>query len=118
MNLLTVRMIVTHALLTLGIVYTISESTIVMPLRRVVVACCPKPLLPFLVQLLYCTRCLGFWVGAALGGALLHGPWRLTLAFGVLGMAEMHIVYGYFITQSVDPWVATSETETKNDEDK
>ena len=110
-DLLTLRLLLVHALLTLGIVYTISESALVMPLRRVFVSTCPKPLLPFLVGLLYCTRCLGFWVGLALGANLFHGSWALTAAFGFLGLAEMHIVYGYFVVQSVDPWVATKEED-------
>lgn len=115
-ELLTVPVVLFHTMLTLGVVYTISESVLVLPLRHALVSLCPKPLLPLLVALLYCTRCLGFWVGAAIGGCLLHGPWTLTLLFGVFGIAEMHVIYGYFITQSVDPWVREPKAPKEPDE--
>mgnify|MGYP001251265265 CR=1 FL=1 len=102
-----------HALLVLGFVYTISESVIFMPVRRLAVALCPKFALPLLIALLYCTRCLGFWVGAAVGFALTKNFVHAAL-FGVLGIAEMHIAYSYFIQQHTDPWLK-EPTEKRDD---
>lgn len=48
----------------LGIIYLISEASIISPLRMFVLA--RLPIKPFFMGLIYCRACLGFWVGGIL----------------------------------------------------
>jgi hypothetical protein len=55
-------MVILHyMLLLLGLVYLITQSVIMAPLRKLLTR------VPLLLTLVYCPACTGFWVGVMLG---------------------------------------------------
>lgn len=57
-----------YVVLSLGIVYVVTESAIASPLRMAFARTTPLA-----VGLIYCRACFGFWVGLATKGLAPHG---------------------------------------------
>jgi hypothetical protein len=95
---------ITYALLTVGLVYLITQSTILMPLRVALTRGSH-----FRAALFYCPSCTGFWVGTGLAFAGLVPERNYTLGIvfgGVLSVAIAHI-WSALTQQGVNPaWEA------------
>lgn len=98
-----------HYLLVLSLLYIISESVLLRPLRLQLVSHAPKVLLPWVVGLLYCPRCMGFWLGGAVG-YFMWGSAPLAFILALFSVAQMKLTYS-FITFELDPWVTRTEEE-------
>jgi hypothetical protein len=79
------------ALIALGITYGIASASLTAPVRIFMVELSGRN--HYLITLLYCHACMGFWVGAALGSAGLWpepvygfaAAWRAAFATAALG---------------------------------
>lgn len=98
-----------HYLLVLAIVYILSESILLRPVRLVLVSRSPKVFLPWVVGLIYCPRCMGFWIGGLLGYAF-WGDAVLASILALVAVAEMKLTYS-FISFELDPWVQKPQEE-------
>lgn len=107
---MTVQLLL-HPLLTLAFVYVVGESSLLRPLRHAFVVNSPRITAPLIIGLLYCPRCLGFWMGilaarvVGLHFAFALNAWHDALLAGFIGLAAMHLFYGTFLRQQLDPWL-------------
>ena len=85
------------ALTGLGMVYLFTESAIFGPMRIAIAVQGP-----FWESLIYCPKCVAFWVGLALAGALPR-VWWLASGFALMGLVAW--LWG----QRQSPWEAEAE---------
>lgn len=104
-----------HFLLVLALIYIISESILLRPVRLQLVSRAPKWALFWVVGLLYCPRCMGFWMGGIVGYAM-WGSGPLALILALFSVAQMKLVYT-FVHFELDPWAqAQAEAEEAPEE--
>ncbi len=81
--------LVRWALVCLGLIYLLTQSGVLSPLRGAIMR--PISRIPwagtYLVTLVYCPACIGFWVGCAVQYFL----YLWTLAWGLRGVVESGI---------------------------
>jgi hypothetical protein len=79
-----------HAVATLGAVHVIGESHVARPLRIAWASAMPGPL----ADMIYCTRCLAFWVSVAIALVLPNVPTWFAVLSGFLGVGYARVVLG------------------------
>lgn len=75
-----------------GLIYIATQSTIMLPLRLIILKLSPS----FLGVLIFCPTCTGFWVGVLLGATGLYGVSLSPISPTWLESALVVTVLGHF----------------------